>query len=177
MKIKCINKGNFKSLTLGWVYEVVAEEDGYYFIENDKGTEARYSVNYFEVYVEEPPKPVFDIKYSNYGGGIYLKYTEEKYYDLISNEVAGNCGTESINGLNNICNQLDDWGILTEENIKKVVDEIVSNSDKSVVVFSTNKDYPLLWDVLDANCDFNSDKVINTNSGNPIKIWGFYNVE
>lgn len=185
MKIKCINVGTFKSITLNWVYDVTNINADFYYIENDRGEERKYAKKYFEVYEEpvvappEPPKPP-ELKINvNFGNNIViLDYGDEsESINIGCSETAGNCGVFDISGINNICESLEDLDLYNEDNILKVVDKIVEESPKTITIFSTNKDYPELWGVLDENCDFKSDELINANSGNPIKVWGFYKKE
>ena len=180
MKIKCINVGDFKSLTLNWLYDVVNETEAFYFIENDRGEERKYAKKYFQVYQEpvpEPPKPkVLELEFNNetlileFGGS-------DAEVELSFINVAGNCGTYGVNGINDCCSALEELGCYDEDNIQKVVDCIINKSNNTITVFSTNKDFPELWNVLDDHCDFKSDELVNENTGNPIKVWGFYRTE
>ena len=182
-KIKCISLGNFNNLTVNKEYEVILESTDLFTILNDIEVEARYHKKYFEEVKLTPPqkiKPIFTaVKDDNFNISLTIEYgvennTTTSTRALIFHEIAGNCGTASYDGINSICNILNNHDELTAENIKTAIDTILAVSSKAFTVFSTNKEYPLLWDVLDEMCNFCSEERVNSNSDNPIKIWGFY---
>ena len=180
MKIKCINNGNYNNITVGNEYEVVEEKRDLYTITNDIGVEANYHKKFFEKSKPTPPqkiKPIFsfdiesDVLTIESGFPNHLvRHTVAFYTD----EIAGNCGTTSINGVNTLCAQLYQLEEETEENIEAAIDAILVEQNVAITVFSTNNQYPLLWNVLDRICNFSSESRTNPNSDLQIKIWGFY---
>ena len=88
--------------------------------------------------------------------------------------IANSCGVTSFNGLNEMAELLKEYNSLGLANVKLILDEIIKLSETSIVLFSTNEDYPELIPIMDKLCDFKSKSIINMNSQNPIKVWGFY---
>ena len=107
-------------------------------------------------------------------------YNEDFEEDLLSinfeegESIAGNCGVMAFDGLNEMAELLKDYNSLGLVNVKLILDEIIKLSATSIVLFSTNDDYPELIPIMDKLCDFKSKSIINMNSQNPIKVWGFY---
>jgi len=62
MKLKCINQGNFKNITLGNEYQLLEESVDLYTIINNGGVSARYSKGYFEVIPEPIPDIIEDVE-------------------------------------------------------------------------------------------------------------------
>ena len=183
MKIKCINDGNYNNITTGNEYEVVEEKRDLYTIINDIGVEANYHKKFFEKSKPIPPqkiKPVFSFDRESDVLTIESGFPNQIRRDTVNfypEEVAGNCGTTSINGINSLCAQLRQLEEETEENIEAAIDAILVEQSVAITVFSTNNQYPLLWNVLDRICNFCSESRTNPNSDLPIKMWGFYTHE
>lgn len=178
MNIKCINKGEFKNLTVGFVYEILNETNTKYLILNDKGSEASYGKGYFALIADpipepEPPKEVsfglFDMELI-----LYIGDEKEAGTNLETSWVAENCGIHDY-AINDAMLMLVENGLYSKENIKKVIKAILNADEKPLIIFSTNKQYPEVWEVLDEMCGFSSKEMINPGSGNPIKLWGIYN--
>ena len=81
----------------------------------------------------------------------------------------------SFDGLNNLTEFLLEHKSLCSKNIKLVIDYLIQNTQVSIILFSTNEQYPQLIPIMDKLCDFKSKSIININSRNTIKLWGFYN--
>lgn len=107
-------------------------------------------------------------------------YNEDFEEDLLSinfetgESIAGNCGVMAIDGLNEMTELLKEYNSLGLANVKLILNEVIKLSEASIVLFSTNEDYPELIPIMDRLCDFKSKSIINMNSQNPIKVWGFY---
>ena len=181
-KIKCTSIGNFSNLTIEKEYEVLNESRDLYTINNDIDIEAKYHKKYFaEVSTKKEPIRVFEIECERDSEGMNVTITvgvTGNTHDLSTylpeKLVAGNCGVSSYDNMNDICAELNSTNELTEESIEAVVTAILQEAPRSITMFSTNKQYPLLWTVLDRMANFQSEERINTNSNNPIKVWGFY---
>ena len=88
--------------------------------------------------------------------------------------IANNCGVTSFDGLNEMAELLKKYDSLGLTNVKLILDEIIKLSSRSIVLFSTNEDYPELIPIMDKLCNFKSKSIINMNFQHPIKVWGFY---
>jgi hypothetical protein len=60
MTLQCINKGNNKAITTGKEYEIINETDTRYAILNDKGIQANYAKNLFQILVVEDTTPIIN---------------------------------------------------------------------------------------------------------------------
>ena len=99
---------------------------------------------------------------------VYLDFEEIE-------EVAGSCGTTSFDGLNGMAVFLKENNGFCKRNIKTIIDFILKEKKHhAIVLFSTNNIHPDLIPIMDELCNFKSDYVVNPNSKNPIKVWGFY---
>ena len=192
MRIKCINAGNFANLTLEKEYEVIRESRDLYTVSNDVDIEANYHKRFFEVVAEQPATPpplapmnVRVVRNNESNMTIFISTgpannREEHSTHIIGNNIAGNCGIMGFNGINDVMfliNNPNEGYYYTENNIKLIIEQILEQCHLAITVFSTNNDYPLLWNVLDSICDFCSESRNNPNSDNNIKLWGFHTVE
>lgn len=178
MNIKCINKGEFKNLTVGFIYEILNETNTKYLIVNDKGSEASYGKGYFALIEEpapvpEPPKEV-SIEVDEDGVKLYIGDNQVASSGFESSWVAENCGVHDYS-INDAMLMLVENGVYSKENIEKVIQAFLNYDEKPLIIFSTNKEYPELWTVLDDMCGFSSKEMVNPSSGNYIKLWGIYN--
>ena len=184
MKVTCINANNFANLTEGTVYQVSEETKDLYILVNDLGVSARYHKKFFEEYREKPKivPPSFSIIRN--GSNFFLDITHgpenhrsvERIPFTVS-LVSSSCGIASIHNINGLANRLNALEILTEENFQAAIETILREYQYSMVIFSTNDSYPIIWDVMDRICSFSSEERRNPNSNNQIKLWGFYTSE
>lgn len=185
MKIQCINQGNFTNLTLNKVYDVVSTTRDLYVILNDVGIEANYHKKYFEEYQEKPKvlTPTFRATIS--GNNITLTITHGLVNSpqtssttvFSSTDVSASCGVISLHGLNNLHDVLSNRNILSAENYTAAINELLratQNFSKAIVLFSTNSNRQIAIDVMNSMANFSSELRRNPNSGNMIKVWGFY---
>jgi len=119
MKVKCINAGNFKNLTIDKYYVVLEETTDRYIIDNDNDVRASYAKKYFEEVTEvvpamgaapvkkAKPKPKTVIGVSEIidrcaaDGDIHCD-------DIEINEAPNSCGVAYINGLNGIFEECEE---------------------------------------------------------------------
>ena len=193
MKVKCINVRNFRNLTLNQEYEVVEQSVDFYHVVNNNGTTARYSKEYFEVVEEElinvavQAEPTvelpiedevgvvenditFEFNSSNSFSTIHINLNGEKKTTLYCIEVAGNCGTWSISGINSVRESFGEE--LFVEVMDKLMEFLTEETSKGCIVFSTNtynNDDVVEW--LDSHCSNKSEEFLNPNSDNMVQMW------
>ena len=191
----CRNAKNYK-LTEGQEYEILEEKNGYVKIINDSGKNVRYDSTLFEELeiALSPLEPSTRTEQDCIDSIAYqdsvLSYTninnELKELNIqlhLSTNSDFSCGINRIEGINNLCVNLENGQFVeTEEDdfveLKKALFTIVFNcySDrnaKGMWMCSTNKndnyeDYQTLLDTLSTH---NSGWFLNPNSGNQIKLW------
>jgi hypothetical protein len=192
MKVKCINVRNFRNLTLNQEYEVVGQSVDFYQVVNNSGNTARYSKEYFEVVEEEVVEEVgpvvelhvededgvddnditFKIDIENSFHIITISLNDEKRVKIYCLEVAGNCGTWSVSGINSV---MDAFGNdLFTDVMDKLMEFLTDETSKGCIVFSTNIDGNedvVEW--LDRKCSGNTGVFFNPNSSNDVAIWWF----
>lgn len=176
MKVKCINPKNY-NLTLDKEYDVVEEHEQRYTIVNDNGKEVYYNKALFEV-VKDTEFTV-EVDYDNNSFGIEIYNGEEVLLceDYNLHEVANNCGVTDFGEVNDLFYRIkSDVGGNIVEVFTDVILAMLSelHGKYGMILFSTNKDYPEIWDVLDELCDFSSESIVDPNSDNDIKLWGMY---
>ncbi|MFW5794658.1 MAG: hypothetical protein ACOCV1_04150 [Bacillota bacterium] len=203
MKAVCKNPKNY-NLSLEKPYEVISTLNDFYVIQNDKGLVRSYNKALFVEEVEVPVKELtiedisFTVVVADSSRGyitLFLGDSEkEDDYEFVLDEVAGNCGVISFEGVNDtyggIFNEITD--LLIEKDIdanneqihnltKQVFEDIViklvdqaANDDKAMLVFSTNDEWKEIWEVLDRLSDFQTPEVNNPGSGSQIKLWILY---
>ncbi len=190
MKVKCINQRNFRNLTLNQVYEVVEESVDFYHVVNNNGATARYSKEYFEVVEEEVQEvelPIEDevcvveneVTLDIHDGRIRYKINgvECGHFNQCG-LVSGNCGIESLDGLNDMYDALiDEYEEDIEEIIEKIIKEILayykSETSRGCIVFSTNDYYEHIWNVMNNISTGNTGSFLNPNSDNNVNMWWF----
>jgi hypothetical protein len=192
MKVKCINVRNFRNLTLNQEYEVVEQSVDFYHIINNNGAEARYSKDYFEAVDEEiaeEARPVVELHVEDEVGvvenDITFKIDIENSFHIITIslngeikvklyciEVAGNCGTWSVSGINSV---MDTFGHdLFADVMDRLMEFLTDETSKGCIVFSTNtseNEDVVEW--LDRQCSGNTSEFYNPNSSNDVAIWWF----
>lgn len=185
MKIQCINQGNFTNLTLNKIYDVVSTTRDFYVVLNDVGIEANYHKKYFEEYQEKPQVLTPTFRAIRDGSNITLTITHglenspqtsNAIFSVTS--VSASCGVISLHGLNNLHDILNNLGILSAENYTAAINKLLRVTQtlyKAIVLFSTNSDNrQIAIDVMNSMANFSSELRRNPNSGNMIKVWGFY---
>ena len=188
MKLKCINQGSFKNITLGNEYQLLEESVDLYIIINNIGVSARYSKDYFEVIPEPIPEIIEDVdevgvveveeedtiivNYVNSGGiSILINGNETKlnYYG-----VAGNCGIYSFNGINDLFDFCHNDKELFQKAILEIIKVFAESKNGCMLIFSTNDEMYEIWEVLDEVMDTQSEAINNPNSDMDIKLWVKY---
>ena len=182
MKLKCINQGNFKNITLGNEYQLLEESVDLYIIINNSGVSARYSKDYFEVILEPVPEIIEDVEEVGVvEDEIYIEFDDDiedinirvngNLLNLIFYEVASNCGVRSYNGVNFLFENCDQNIDLFRKVITEVLDRIIEENCCCMTLFSTNHEYEEIWTVLDEIMDTGSQVVENPNSELDVKLW------
>jgi len=180
MKVKCINQGNFKNITLGNEYQLLEESVDLYIIINNIGVSARYSKDYFEVITEPVPDIIEDVEevgvieeaievyfdYENIIVGIEGDNTTLTFY-----EIASNCGVKSYHGMNYLFENCSNNVDLFKRVILEVIDVVIDKNNSCMLIFSTNHEYKEIWTVLDEIMDTKSEVVENPNSDMNVKLW------
>ena len=182
MKLKCINQGSFKNITLGNEYQLLEESVDLYIIINNSGVSARYSKDYFEVIPEPVPEIIEDVEEVGVVEdeiGVYF-YDDNENIEIKINdnstslvfwEVASNCGVRSYNGVNFLFENCDQNIDLFRKVMNQVLDLIIEEGRCCMVLFSTNDEYEDIWTVLDEIMDTGSQVVENPNSELDVKLW------
>ena len=181
MKLKCINQGNFKNITLGNEYQLLEESVDLYIIINNSGVSARYSKDYFEVIPEPIPEIIEDVeevgvKEDEIGidfdedGDINLEINDNEV-SLEFYEVSSNCGVKSYHGVNYLFENCDYNPVLFEKVITAIIEEVIYRNNSCMLIFSTNDTYPEIWTALDKVMDFSSQSIENPNSYSQVKLW------
>ena len=181
MKVKCINQGNFKNITLGNEYQLLEESVDLYIIINNSGVSARYSKDYFEVIPEPIPNIIEDVEEVGVKEDeIDIDFDEDGNIDCSINgnnveldfyEVASNCGVKSYHGVNYLFENCDHNPVLFEKVITAIIEEIIYRNNSCMLIFSTNNTCPEIWTALDKVMDFSSQSVENPNSDLQVKLW------
>ena len=182
MKLKCINQGNFKNITLGNEYQILEESVDLYIIINNSGVSARYSKDYFEVIPEPIPEIIEDVEevgvvedeievyFDDDNENIEIKINDNST-SLVFWEVASNCGVRPYNGVNFLFENCDQNIDLFRKVMNQVLDLIIEEGRCCMVLFSTNDEYEDIWTVLDEIMDTGSQIVENPNSELDVKLW------
>ena len=129
MQVTCISSGSTKNLTEGNSYEVVEENDSFYYVANDKGVTTRYNKKLFkpeEVVPVEPPKPVIKevaLKIEHFSlhgsfdsgsNGVQLRVSVEGINKqsnnlMIIRSCDYSCGILEINGFNELVSRFNSY--------------------------------------------------------------------
>jgi len=184
MKLKCINQGNFKNITLGNEYQLLEESVDLYIIINNGGVSARYSKDYFEVIPEQIPDIIEDVEEVGVvEDEIEVEFdTDDSDSDIVCSindnivtldfyEVASNCGVKSYHRMNYLFENCDHNPVLFEKVITAIIEEVIYRNNSCMLIFSTNNTYPEIWTALDKVMDFSSKSVENPNSDLQVKLW------
>ena len=198
-KIKCVNTKGYK-LTLGNEYDVIKKEDGYIFIVNDNGKTARYDNSLFsdvEEIVEETIQPIARTE-QDCVDSIYTEGNDVFYVDTnndvkkLTNCYSGStsnisCGILQVSGIDDTADAIYDLIDQSEEDMLKLADALFktatlnylkTNSNYGMYILSSRVDFDDSFkEILDDICHFDTEDVENPNSGNTIKMWGFYKNE
>lgn len=179
MKVKCINQGNFKNITIGNEYEVISTYDNLYCIIANNGENLNYSKKYFEVIsdpiienideikVIEKVKPEFNLSWNNENIVVEM---QDANVILEYFKVASNCGVCSYHGINWLYENCDDFEMF-KNIILSVIELIKDSGDRCMLILSTNYEHYKIWDVLDEIMDLKSEAVENPNSDMDVKVW------
>lgn len=198
-KIKCVNTKGYK-LTLGNEYDVIKKEDGYIFIVNDNGKTARYDNSLFsdvEEVVEETIQTIArteqDCVDSIYAEGNDVFYIDTNgdvkkltnYYSGSASSIS--CGILQVSGIDDTTDAIYDLVDQSEEDMIKLAKALFKTAtlnylkktdNYGMYILSSTVDFDDNFkEVLDDICHFNTEDVENPNSGNIIKMWGFYKNE
>ena len=197
MKKKCILTKGY-ALTEGSEYDVIKEEKGYIFIVNDNGKTARYVSELFENEVAAPlpppvPEPIVLTEAqciaSINAGVTQFRNTDNEIIQLNSpnlswEESSISCGIYEAQGINDLIHTIhdevpdsDDDRISLKKAIlkNKILRQLSQNTGYAIALLSTNLNVDEdLIEAIDEIAHFKSDGVVNPNSQNTIKLWGFY---
>ena len=182
MKVKCINQGNFRNITLNDEYDVITDNENTYEIISDNFIPRIYSKKYFEVIAEPIPDIIEDVEEVGVAEDeIYIAFdydienikirVNDNSSDLIFYEVASNCGLRSCDGVNFLFENCDQNIDLFRKVITEVLDLIIEENCCCMTLFSTNHKYKEIWTVLDEIMDTKSEVVENPNSELNVKLW------
>ena len=182
MKVKCINQGNFRNITLNDEYDVITENENTYEIISDNFIPRIYSKKYFEVIAEPIPDIIEDVEevgvvedeievyFDDDNENIEIEINDNST-SLVFWEVASNCGVRSYNGVNFLFENCDQNIDLFRKVMNQVLDLIIEEGRCCMVLFSTNDEYEDIWTVLDEIMDTGSQIVENPNSELDVKLW------
>ena len=184
---KCKNPKNY-ALTKDKEYTPVKIVDGNIYITNDKGVQAKYSTELFEQVNIRTQEDVIN--------SITLNGNVLSYIDINNQPITINtgltrydshisCGIRQIAGISTV---MDNINLHTNDLelqkalLKTAILSFARQSEQAIVIMSTNitdededdVEFIHLCEYLTEISDFNSDDVENPNSGNTIKMWGFY---
>ena len=195
---KCINTKNYK-LTLDKEYTPINIEDNYIHLINDENNEVKYSIELFEEILEVAPilktkQEVIDsITYNH-------DYKTIVFNDLDNNDITIKIPLENtVSNISygiteifeikplivRICEKTQD-SELRKKLLEKAVLSYLSAIYKideikyAIAIMSTNIKLEELGvpneivEYLDTFCDFSTNTMLNPNSDNDIKMWGFY---
>lgn len=195
--VTCINRKSF-ALTENQSYEIIDVKDNFIYIYNNANILVRYDKSLFECKKEEILESErFSIKLVNFDTSCFhdrvcLKISYSIFYDkkVWSSDsiscyyilVAGNCGVASFNGINSIASVIytaipstnSESKIITNKLITSFIKQLFDyfKDHKSVLVFSSNNNFPELWKILDDLCEVKTrDNLVNHNESSIIRIW------
>ncbi len=183
MKVQCINQNNYKDITVGNEYEVVEILENFYHITANSGNVRSYNKKYFELVaepviededeigVEEEPQPEFTVSWNEEDDSDIDINVNENRFTLPYYQTAGNCGVASYHGVNYLYENCDKNDTLFKDVIKAVIELVESQNNTCMLIFSTNCEYPEIWDILNEVMDFSSEVVENPNSDMDVRLW------
>ena len=181
MKVKCINQGNFRNITLNDEYDVITDNENTYEIISDNFIPRIYSKKYFEVIAEPIPDIIEDVEeigviekaigaYFNDDNDIIVNIEGDNTM-LTFYEVASNCGVKSYHRMNYLFENCSHNIDLFKRVMLEVIDVVIEDHSSCMLIFSTNDEYKDIWTVLDAIMDTKSETVENPNSDMNVKLW------
>ena len=186
MKIECTNTGKFINISLGREYEVMKNDGDFYSVIANDGVERRYHKKYFSA-VEDSGN-LIEQDEAGVENKVSINVVRTKIQCFVNGReaeciymrgyVSNNCGTESLDGLNNLFGSLNyRYGDCAIKIFEKIIEEVVkyfeSRKSKGCLVFSTNDKYPRLCELMDRMSTGNTGWFLNPISGNNIKMWWF----
>lgn len=192
MKKVCVNPKNY-NLTEEKEYEIITELEGFVSVINDKGLVRNYSAELFKEVKVEEELTLEDVNWTIFYEYDYAELalsfslgTEkiERTVQLKGGLVAGNCGIADIDGVNGIYQtildvlgedfglyEIDEKALEIFEDCIKEISKKVEETDKAMIVFSTNDTFLEIWEVFDDLTDLATATLTNPNSDNEIKMW------
>ena len=183
MKVKCINQGNFKNITTGNEYEVYFDNGEMWSVMTDDLSVRNYSKKYFEIIpnpiiedvdevgVEEELQPEFTVNWNEEDDSDIDINVNGNKVTLQYYQTAGNCGVVSYHGVNYLYENCDENDTLFKDVIKAIIELVESQYNTCMLIFSTNCEYPEIWDILNEVMDFSSEVVENPNSDKDVELW------
>lgn len=187
---KCKNPKTY-SLTQDKEYTPVKIVDGNIYLTNDKGVQAKYSTELFEEVNIRTEEDVINsitlnaniLSYININNQVVTINTGLTRYD---SQIS--CGIQQVSGISDLMERINSQVSqatnleLQKALLKAAILGFATQTSQAIVIMSTNitdedeDDVPFihLCNYLTEISDFSSDDVENPNSGNTIKMWGFY---
>ena len=181
MKVKCINQNNYKDITVGNEYEVVEILENFYHITANSGNIRSYNKKYFEVIpepviededeigVEENIEDEINITFNGEGDIVYEVNGNDATLEFY--EVTSNCGVKSYHGVNYLFENCDCNKDLFKKMIEAIIEGVIERNNSCMLIFSTNCEYPEIWDILNEVMDFSSEVVENPNLDMDVRLW------
>lgn len=152
MKIKCINTGNTKNITINKEYEVVKQTDEHYYILNNAQEEFRYSKQLFEKLLEQEQfdsnNISFNYNYILYNGKNIMNLNDTNPLDKFAiKDTDISCGINQVVGVNSFMSLLHELilNLINELNNINVIN--INKKDLANTVFQLlfnhyfNEDY------------------------------------
>jgi hypothetical protein len=114
---------------------------------------------------------------------IFGELEERIVFYINTQPVAGNCGIRGIDGINILFNSITkkivDYGFDNiEETVKNIFLDVIKEleiiareNNRAILVFSSNDDFPEMWNILDKWADLITEPVVNPDSNKEIKMW------
>lgn len=195
-KIKCVDNRGY-SITEGQEYEVLKQEKGFVFIENDKGKNVRYSIEMFEEPAPLPParteRDCIDSITNNGSQTRYVNLNNEtkiinNNFEITDATNSFSCGVKMVININTTMSNInnvtqpdqdiagDDLLDLQKALLKSHLKNYMRQQGNNVGIYlvSTNLHFNEdLVKAIDEIADFQSESELNPNSQNQIKVWGF----
>jgi hypothetical protein len=181
MKVKCINQGDFKNITLGNDYDVYLDNGEMWSVVTNDLSVRNYSKKYFEIIpnpiiededeigVEENMEDEINITFNGEGDIAYEVNGNDATLEFY--EVASNCGVKSYHGINYLFENCDCNKDLFKKVIEAIIEKIIERNNSCMLIFSTNSSYMDIWTALDEAMDFSSKIVENPNSDMDVRLW------
>jgi hypothetical protein len=195
-KVKCVIKKDYR-LTLEKEYDVIKKEDGYIFIINDNGTTARYDNSLF-LDVEEIQQTITEITVRTEEdciGSIDIDGNDISYIGIngevrvlhnaySTSESSISCGILQVYGINETADRIYDLVNQDEEGLNELAKALFTASllnylnnglsCGAYILSNTTYSDDGFVEILNNISHFKTEEFHNPNSGNAIKMWGFY---